>query len=476
MGALIVIFGGTGNLAYKKLYISLYNLYKRNELKEDFKIISVGRRDFSNNDFRDLLLGRLIRTNRFSAEENYNDFLENILYHKLEFNNKEDYESLNRLISLDGQKKYDNRVYYLATAPEYFKPICENLDSSKLLSKDITSKVVIEKPFGKNLEDARSINQVLESYFEKENIYRTDHYLGKEMIQNILIMRFSNSIFEPMWNSKYISNVQINVSEAIGIDERGNYYESAGALRDMVQSHMLQILSLVAMEPPLNKSTESIRDKKVELLKDLKCFDEKDIENSLVLGQYISNGRDKGYRDEIGVDPMSRTETFVALKISIDNERWRGTNFYIKTGKRLKKKLTEVVIEFKNDREFILYKDLPNILKIKIQPEEGMLLSFNLKDPAKDEGIMNRQMEFCQNCLINYKSVEAYEKLIVDVIEGDQSLFARWDELESSWMFVDKINSFIKDRHDLLKFYSVLSDGPKESNEMIKRDGFNWWG
>ena len=247
MGALIVIFGGTGNLAYKKLYISLYNLYKRNELKEDFKIISVGRRDFSNNDFRDLLLGRLIRTNRFSAEENYNDFLENILYHKLEFNNKEDYESLNRLISSEGQKKYENRVYYLATAPEYFKPICENLDSSKLLSKDITSKVVIEKPFGKNLEDARSINQVLESYFEKENIYRTDHYLGKEMIQNILIMRFSNSIFEPMWNSKYISNVQINVSEAIGIDERGNYYESAGALRDMVQSHILQILSLVAM-------------------------------------------------------------------------------------------------------------------------------------------------------------------------------------------------------------------------------------
>lgn len=475
MGSVIVIFGGTGNLAFKKLYISLYNLYKRNELEEDFKVISIGRRSFSKNDFRDLLLGRLIRTSKFDGGEDYDSFLNNIFYHKLDFKEESDYEALKNIINSDGTDKYKNRVYYLATAPEFFKPICENLDKAKLLSDDVSSKVVIEKPFGKDLHDARSINKVLEKYFKEEHIYRTDHYLGKEMIQNILIMRFSNSIFEPMWNSKYISNVQINVSESIGIAERGNYYENSGALRDMVQSHLLQILSLVAMEPPMSKNTKCIRDEKVKLLRSLKCFDEDDIKNSMVLGQYISNGEDNGYREEVDVSPMSNTETYIALKISIDNERWKGTNFYIKTGKRLKKKSTEVVIEFRNDSDYILYKGAPNLLKVKIQPEEGMLLSFNLKDPATNEGIMNREMEFCQNCLINYKSIESYEKIIVDAIEGDQSLFARWDELESSWQFIDKINGFIKDRHDLLKFYPALSRGPKESDEMIKKDGFKWW-
>lgn len=475
MGSVVVIFGGTGNLAFKKLYISLYNLYKRGELENHFKIIAIGRRNFSNNDFRDLLLGRLIRTNKFDNKDDYDEFLNHIYYNRLDFNLESDFISLKEAIDDYGQLKHSNRVYYLATAPEFFKSICENLDNVGLLSKDVISKVVIEKPFGKDLMDAKLINTVLEKYFEEEHIYRTDHYLGKEMIQNILIMRFSNSIFEPMWNSKYISNIQINVSESIGIAERASYYENSGALRDMVQSHLLQILSLVAMEPPLSKSTECIRDEKVKLLRSLKCFDEDDIENSLVLGQYISNGEENGYREEIDVSPMSTTETFIALKISIDNERWNGTNFYIKTGKRLKKKSTEVVIEFRNDSNYILYKDQPNLLKIKIQPEEGMLLSFNLKDPSRNEGIMNRQMEFCQNCLINYKSIEAYEKIVMDAIDGDQSLFARWDELESSWRFIDKINGYIKDRQDLLKFYPALSNGPKESDEMIKKDAYNWW-
>lgn len=477
----IVLFGGTGNLAYKKLYPALYKLFEKNQMEDDFKIIGIGRKKYDMEDFVEVIKLKVKEFSSSANDEILDKFCKKLSYEELDFDNYDDFIKLKE--KLEKENLGENLNLFLATAPEFFPIITENVHKSGLLdlSRDGYKRVVIEKPFGRDLEDAKMINKILCGIFSENEIFRTDHYLGKAMIQNIMVLRFSNGIFEPLWNNKCIDNVQITVSETIGVEERGRYYEKAGAFRDMIQSHLLQVLALFAMEPPKSLDTEDVRDEKVKAIKSLKCFTEKDIINNLVLGQYKPSGEIKGYREETFVDPKSLTETFTAISVELSNERWDGTGFYLRTGKHLKEKAAEIVVQFRGGIYNDIYsrslgKELqPNLLKIKIQPKEGVSLGFNMKEPNKENQIESKEMDFCQSCVTDYKSPEAYEKLIQDVLRGDQSLFARWDEVEASWAFVDKISKTCLDRKKLIKEYEVGSWGPIESDIMLSRRNLKWW-
>jgi len=483
----IVIFGGTGDLAYKKLYPAFCNLFVKGMLPEKFRIISIGRRKLDNKEYREVVKSKVVKNSKIATTSSIEAFLKNLEYHQLEFTDCESYTALKKNIEeyeSDKNTVYD-RIFYLATAPKYFEIISNNLSKSKSLdiNKDAIKRIIIEKPLGKDLEDARAINQSLCNIFDETEIFRTDHYLGKSMIQNIMVFRFANTIFEPIWNNKCIDNVQITIAEDVGIQDRGRYYEESGALRDMVQSHLLQILALFAMEPPKSLDTESIRNEKVKVLKYMACFDEKDILNNLVLGQYISDEDKKGYKQENYISEDSLTETFVATRIGINNDRWSGVGFYLRTGKRLKRKAAEIVVQFKESNSTDLYKNNleyknvleTNLLRIKIQPEEGISLRFNLKEPSTEHLIVDKTMDFCQSNDINLNSYEAYEKLILDAIAGEQALYTRWDEVEVSWAFVDRILNTCLDKKKLLKEYTSGSWGPKESEEMLKKNNLKWW-
>ncbi|BEP28180.1 glucose-6-phosphate dehydrogenase [Helicovermis profundi] len=485
----IVLFGGTGNLAYKKLYPALYKLYERNLMPNKFVILSLGRRNIELVEFKNIVKLKIKQFSNGYNEKVLNGFVDFIKYQILNFDKINDYVILKGRIDdcVCSEKMPQNRIFYLATAPGYFEIITNNLELSGILDikKDAYKRIVIEKPFGKDLAEAKSINKTLRKVFSENEIYRTDHYLGKAMIQNIMVLRFSNALFEPLWNSECIDNVQITVSETIGVEERGGYYETSGAFRDMIQSHLIQILALFAMDVPNSLETEDIRNEKVKVIKAMKFFTNKDIVDNLVLGQYEGNSDVKSYVDESKVNPNSLTETFVAIGIDINNKRWKGTKFYLRTGKRLKKKIAEIVVEFKNTTVNKFYYDLlknkdnavnsANLLRIKIQPEEGISLSFNVKKPSTDNIIVQKEMDYCQSCDIDMKSPEAYEKLIIDAISGDQSLYARWDEVEAAWSFVDKISKTCLDRSRLLKKYKSSTWGPKEAELMMKKNDLKWW-
>jgi glucose-6-phosphate 1-dehydrogenase len=395
--SVIVLFGGTGNLAYKKLYSAFYKLFEKNQMPKNFKLISLGRKNFTKATFNEIIKNKIIEFSKSYNEDVLEKFIDSVEYNTLNFDDENDYIDLknnidNCMYSCDIS---ENRIFYLATAPRYFEIITKNLDKSGILNieKDAFKRIVIEKPFGKDLSEAQSINKILSNVFNENEIFRMDHYLGKSMIQNIMVLRFANKIFEPLWNSECISNVQITVSETEGVEERGGYYENSGALRDMIQSHLLQILAIFSMEMPKSLQTEDIRNEKVKVIKAMKYFANKDIISSLVLGQYEGNEKIKSYVDENKVNSNSLTETFVALSIDINNKRWNGTKFYLRTGKRLKYKAAEIVVEFKDSYKNNLYHNKlnndngnegnVNLLKIKIQPKEGISLSFNLKEPFR---------------------------------------------------------------------------------------------
>ncbi len=349
LSSLITIFGGTGDLSYRKLLPSIFNLYKKGHFKK-LVIISTGLEDISDEEYRSKVKQILLRRENF---EMVNLFLDNIFYFQ---QNVEDKTSWNKLkeLSNDIDKKYcldGNRLFYLAMNPQFFKIITQSISQSGLSDTNGFSRLIIEKPFGKDLKSAEDLNKHIRQYFKEEEIFRIDHYLGKEMVQNIESLRFGNTIFEPLWNNKYISNVQITLSETLGIEDRGQYYDSTGALKDMVQNHALQILTLIAMEKPESRNSKDIRLKKIELLNNIKFLKGADVHKYFVRGQYINGIINEtsimSYHEEKGVDSDSTTETFVAGKVLINNRRWEGTPFYIRTGKRLGKKATEIVIEFK---------------------------------------------------------------------------------------------------------------------------------
>lgn len=472
MNNTIVIFGGTGDLTHRKLIPALYNLFYEGFMPEDFAIVAVGRRPYDDEIYQKEVFQSLNEFSRSKVAENkWNKFKEKLYYKELDFTKDADYCPFNEFLDrIDKKHNTDGkRIYYLAVAPDYFSVIVKNLKSDCMQSKKHKPKLVIEKPFGKDLISAKALNKEIVSAFGEENIFRIDHYLGKEMLQNIMVIRFANIIFEPVWNHKYIKQVQISSYEDIGIGTRANFYEHSGAIRDMAQSHLLQILSLIAMDKPKSLSPEDIRNEKVKVLKSLHKYSTKEVNEYVVRGQYQS------YRTETNVDPQSTTETYLAFKTFVDNDRWKNVPFYIRTGKKLPKKGTEVVIEFKDGING-LYKGQtsPNCLVIKVQPRERIFFQVNTKRPGTDFNINPIKMDFCQNCEIGNVSPEAYERLLHDVIKKDATLFARWDEVEYSWKFIDKIVDGWKLTSPKFPNYQDGSWGPKEADKLLEIDKLFW--
>ena len=482
---ILVIFGGTGDLTRRKLYPALCNLYREGLLPEGFAVVSVGRRDLSSEQVRETIMDSINEFSRQPCSCNLKEleqsFLNRFHYYKLDFADSTGYGHLKDFLE-ELDQEYNtagNRVFFLAVAPEYFSEISNDLHNHNMvINNGSWQRVVIEKPFGQDLDSALVLNAELRKTFGEQNIYRIDHYLGKEMAQSIMVMRFANAFFEPIWNNKYIDHVQISICETDGIGTRGGYYEQSGALRDMVQNHMMQLLTLVAMEPPVDLSTEAIRDEKVKVLRSLSVKRE-----DVVRGQYgegiVDGQRLKAYRDEDKVAPDSNMETFAALKVFIENFRWAQVPFYLRTGKRLPHKYAEILIKFKKIPNVLYFKDSslnPNILTIRVQPDEGIFLKFNTKNPGPGQTIIPVSMDFYQHEIDGFNSPEAYERLLHDVMRGDSTLFTRWDEVEYSWRFVDQIERWWHTSNEPIPIYASGTWGPKEADLLMKNDGREWFG
>ncbi|MNW31261.1 Glucose-6-phosphate 1-dehydrogenase [compost metagenome] len=487
-GAVFFIFGATGDLARRKLFPAIYSLYREGKLAENFAVVGVARRPRSPEEFRNDLYESIQEFCRYKAnnDEQWQQFAEHFEYKSLDINNVDGFREL-REQTERLESKFDipgNRLFYLALAPELFGSVSNSLQQGGMLDGSGWNRLVIEKPFGYNLESARKLNEEIRQVFEEEEIYRIDHYLGKEMVQNIEVIRFGNAFFEPLWNNKHIANIQITLGETVGVEERGGYYDHSGALRDMGQNHMLQMLTMIAMEPPSRLLPEDIRDEKVKVLRSLRSFESADdVRSNVVRGQYTEGthrGQQlKGYRQEDKVDPESSTETYFAAKVFVDNFRWAGVPFYLRTGKRLPVKTTEVVVEFKSTPNKVYlgqkYNLEPNLLVIRVNPMEGIYIKINAKKPGSESEIEPLAMDFCQSCMIGINSPEAYERLLHDAAEGDSTYFTRWDEVATAWSYVDRIAQAWQETPDSLEHYPAGSWGPEAANELLRKDGHHWW-
>ncbi|EIJ78781.1 glucose-6-phosphate dehydrogenase [Bacillus methanolicus PB1] len=481
--ALIMIFGATGDLAKRKLFPSLYNLYTKKKL-ERFAVIGVARRPLSANDFQTTVKNSIDTSNVNPSD--VNDFISRFYYHSHDVTDSSSYTALNQLAEeLDRNYGLEgNRIFYLAMAPEFFGTIAEHLKKDGITNVRGFKRLVIEKPFGHDLESAKALNKQIRTAFSEKEIYRIDHYLGKEMVQNIEEIRFANAIFEPLWNNRYIANIQITSSEILGVEERGRYYEKSGALRDMVQNHMLQMVALLAMEPPIRLTTDEIRSEKVKVLRALRQLKAEEVNDYFVRGQYGSgkiNGETvPGYREEPMVDKESNTETYVAGKLIIDNFRWAGVPFYIRTGKRMKAKSTKIVIQFKDIPMNLYYQTdqtlNPNLLVIHIQPEEGITLHLNGKKAGQNMETTPVKLNFSNKGADGMNTPEAYEKLLYDCLRGDATNFTHWDEVALSWSFTDKISEVWENTKEAsFPNYEAGTMGPKAAAELLEKDGFFWW-
>lgn len=467
------IFGGTGDLTHRKLLPAFYNLLTKGTLPDAIQIVAIGRKDMTQDEYRENVAEALQKSTRFQ-DGIWSRLKDKLHYYRFDFASAENFCDLNSYL-MDLDQGNSERIYYLAVAPEYFELIATKLKQDCMLHNQYAPRVVIEKPFGRDLASARYLNKRIVSAFSEENTYRIDHYLGKEMLQNMMVIRFANTIFEPIWNHHYIEQVQILSSETLGVETRGGYYDQSGAARDMLQSHLLQLLSLIAMERPKSLDNQDIRDEKVRVLKALMPYTDDDVKKMVVRGQYGRNGNLLSYREEANVSPASSTETFIALKTFVQNERWQNVPFYIRTGKRMPRRSTEIIIEF---RKFpSLYQQIPtspNYLIFRIQPEEGVDFRFNAKEPGSVISIIPVDMDFCQNCVAGMNSPEAYERLLYDVMRGDATLFARWDEVEYSWKFVDTIYQAWKQEIPDFPNYQANTWGPKEAEKLIEQDHKHW--
>jgi glucose-6-phosphate 1-dehydrogenase len=484
----MIIFGGTGDLTHRKLLPAIYNLKHSGKLPDNFAVVSIGRREISDEEYREQAYKSITSFSRFKTidEDLWRDISGRIYYKRFEFEDSAGYANLKVFlenIDMDYNTK-GNRIFYLAVAPEYFGSITDELNKQHMVVNDTSwQRLIIEKPFGRDLSSAQKLNSKIKGVFGEENTYRIDHYLGKEMIQSLMVLRFANSIFEPLWNNKYIDNIQISSSEVVGVENRGGYYEHSGALKDMVQNHMLQLLTLTAMEPPVNLNSTSIREEKIKILRSLEEISPVKIKQDIVRAQYgegiINNTKVISYRQEEKVSPSSNTETYVALKLHVENFRWAGVPFYIRTGKRMRTKSTEIIVQFKSTPKVLYSKEYsnlsPNLLVIGVQPREGIYLKFNTKRPGTENFIIPVDMDFCQTCQFESNTPEAYERLLFDVMNGDNTLFTSWDEVEYSWKFVDTISSQWENYNLSLPNYDAGSFGPREADELLARDNRHWW-
>ncbi|MFW5979443.1 MAG: glucose-6-phosphate dehydrogenase [Halanaerobium sp.] len=480
-----ILFGGTGDLAHNKIIPAFYNLAAKDILPDNYTIIATGRRYDNKNDYLNDLYSSLENKKEKIDNRIWQSLTDHLEYFQLSFKEPADFERLRkRLLNKSENPKISNRIFYLATAPKFFAEIAEKLKEYNLLNagfEDHDSRLVIEKPFGHDFDSAQKLNNTLSNIFSEKNIFRIDHYLGKEMIQNIMVIRLSNPIFRALWNKEHIDNIQIYLNESEGVKDRGKYYDDTGVIKDMFQNHILQVLSLIAMEEPENLSAQEISEKKVEVFKELADNDLSDIDKHIVRGQYDSNtvnGQEiRAYRREKEIDPESETATFMALKLFLNNERWRNVPIYLKSGKRLNKKEAAIAIEFKDNfhSSYLQKQKLDsNLLLIKIQPEEGVSLRFNTRKPASNNKIIPVEMEFCQSCQQFFNSPENYEGLIYDMIAGDKTLFTSWEEVSYSWKFIDKIQRKCAEENIELHQYPALSEGPKAADKLLEADGRSW--
>lgn len=488
---ILVIFGATGDLTARKLIPALYNLAKGGQLPVHFACIGFARRDKSNEDFRKEMLEAIKSFSRSKPIDMqiWNSFKEKLFYHRSEFDNDEGYTKLQQLLTqVDGQMgTKGNRVFYLSTQPSFFPLVIQKLHAHHLIykteTKDKWSRVIIEKPFGEDIESAQNLQQEIIQYLDESQIYRIDHYLGKETVQNLFVFRFSNSIFESVWNNHHIDNIQITVSEDIGIGTRGKFWEEAGMLRDIVQNHMMQLLALVAMDPPTKMQADAIHDEKVKVLESIRPFDPKHFDQVAIRGQYgsgfINGDPVKGYRQEDNVNPHSNIETYVAIELYIDNWKWAGVPFYLRAGKRLPKRTTEIAILFKEAPGYLFKTNAkniePNVLVIRIQPDEGISLKMNCKVPALATVIQPVKMDFRYGSYFGSTPPEAYERLICDCMAGDGTLFARSDEVLASWKLLSPLLDYWKNVPPKnFPNYAAGTWGPEEAEKMLRSQNRNW--
>jgi len=485
---IIVIFGASGDLTSRKLIPSLFSLVSQKHMADKYLILGVGRTKIPTDEFRRKMSDSI---HSYSEEKEIDHklverFIEDLYYLPMDDYSESGFKELESFLQSSG-KKYGiegNRIYYLATPPSLYEVIAVNLARAGLNDqKSGFRRVIIEKPFGYDLQSGLRLNRKLHELITEDQIFRIDHYLGKETVQNLLVTRFANGIFEPLWNRNYIHRIEITSAESIGVEDRGGYYDSSGAMRDMVQNHLLQMVGLTAMEPPSSLDADAIRNEVLKVFQSLQPIKEEDVQEQVIRGQYTASlVRGEcltGYRHEKGVAPDSRTETYVAIKFFINNWRWGGVPFYIRTGKRLPTRVTEIVIHFRQTPHHLFQREAgklsSNQLIIRIQPDEGILLKFDVKETGAGFNVQNVNMDFHYKDLANTRMPSAYERLLHDVMVGDSTLFSRDDEVETAWKFLEPIQKAWANNPAIKVFgYPAGTWGPENANDLIKGDGLTW--
>jgi glucose-6-phosphate 1-dehydrogenase len=485
---IIVIFGASGDLTSRKLIPAIFSLMCQKIMPERYVILGTGRTKMSNDEFRKKMDAAILSFSEEKVTDKtlISDFLENLFYLPMDNASENGYLELKTYLKeLDDKSGIGgNYIFYMATPPRMYEIIAVNLAKAGLSDQmNGFRRIIIEKPFGYDLESGRKLNRILHEIIAEEQIFRIDHYLGKETVQNLLVTRFANGMFEPLWNRNYIHRIEITSSESIGVEERGGYYDSSGALRDMVQNHLLQMVGLTAMEPPSSLDADAIRNEILKVFQSLQPISEEDVPNQVIRGQYtgslIRGECVTGYRYEKGVAADSRTETYVAIKFFINNWRWGGVPFYVRTGKRLPTRVTEIVIHFKQTPHHLFQREsgklAANQLIIRIQPDEGMLLKFDMKEPGAGFNVKNVNMDFHYKDLADIRVPSAYERLLHDVMIGDSTLFSRDDEVETAWKFLEPIQRAWANNPSIKVFgYPAGTWGPEHANDLIEGDGLTW--
>lgn len=475
----IIIFGGHGDLAFRKLMPALYHLSNDGYIDQSSRIVTVARKEMSPQEHLELVERNLVKflgENQFS-DEKFKHFKEQLSIVTINFDDEESYLGLKTLLDQYPERE---RINYLSTAPDFFATICRMLSRWELITPQ--TRVVLEKPIGRDLKSSQAINNEVLKYFEEKQIYRIDHYLGKDTVQNIMALRFSNRFFMPLWNAENIEHVQITVSESVGVEGRWGYYDDYGAMRDMIQNHLMQLLCLVAMEPPCSLEADSVRDEKVKVLRSLRPMTPADIERKTVRAQYSAGSIDgasvPGYREGEGM-AESTTETFAAVRVDIDNWRWNGVPFYLRSGKRMRQRNSEIVIQFKGIPHSIFYNNgkciSKNQLVISLQPKESIQLKLMHKIPGLSDQMRLQPVELELNPPVNTaRKPEAYERLLLDVIRSNPTLFMRLDEVEAAWKWADIILDGWAENAVAMKSYQAGTDGPTASVQLVVQDGVSW--